>query len=101
MSISISKLIQKRANELKNKVALLNIEEIEGHQDLIPEINDDNVLELTNLFLFLFPSADTKTHLIELLEYKDMDLSDESIEKLTPLLHGFIVFLKKVAKHIQ
>ena len=101
MSISIKNLIIKRASLLKSEIEELELPELaEKEDEIIPEITESNLIELTNLFLFLFPSTNTEKHLRELCIYKKMKISENSIEILVPILDKFVVFIKKVYKFI-
>lgn len=66
------------------------------HIDLLNDFEESDLLNAVDLLIFLFPSEDTKYHLLEVLQLKNIELSDSEIDNLIPVIEKLLVRLKEI-----
>ena len=66
--------------------------------DVFPPISEDEPLEY-DLFLdyieLIFPTPEIKFHVKELLQLKQIYISEDDLEKITPIVSKFLKFIQK------
>lgn len=90
-------LIEKKYNEL--------LKDIEGIIDitdeLMPNLDDEtNWAELIKYIEFIFPDENTAYNIRELFEFKDIEITEEQINKLVPIIDKYLKFMKTIKKYI-
>ena len=67
--------------------------------EYLPDFNkpeDANVLEILELFLFLFPDDNTEFNIRQVLELKGSQMTDQNIEKVVPIIDKHLKILRKI-----
>ena len=68
-------------------------------QSLFPK-EDVDLLEVTDLLNFLFPDENTLHNLNELLDLKEIKMTEEDKEKIIPIIDKIVKFVRKVKQII-
>jgi hypothetical protein len=65
------------------------------------ELDPTDLIDLMDLMLFMFPDDNTKENLETLLKWKGVDLAEDDMQQLAPVVNKYLVFLRKVKKAIE
>ena len=85
--------------EEKYKQLIIDIKHIIGNNELMPDIENINVLDIFFMFTLYFQNANQAnyTELIDdLLKLKKIKISQDNIILLYPIIIEFIVFIKSI-----
>ena len=96
-------LIEKKYKELIEDINKI-IPSIQSHieNEFLPKIEDNNInwAELIQYIEFLFPDDNTGYNLNELFEFKNIDVNEEQIILLIPIIDKYLKFMKTIKKYL-
>jgi hypothetical protein len=94
MSKTVEQILLEKYYEFKNEVSTI-IDDFDKHFD---DLDPGDLIDLMDLMLFIFPSDNTERHLNELLDLKQLTISDEKKQQLIPICNKYVMFLNKVKR---
>ena len=94
MSQNAKQLLEEKYTKFVNDIESI----IQIDKDLFPAISENEPLEY-DLFLdyieLIFPTPEIKFHVKELLQLKQIYISEDDLEKITPIVSKFLKFIQK------
>ena len=85
--------------EEKYKQLIIDIKHIIGNNELMPDIENINVLDIFFMFTLYFQNANKENYkelIDDLLKLKKIKISQDNIILLYPIIIEFIVFIKSI-----
>ena len=85
--------------EEKYKQLIIDIQHIIGINELMPDIENINVLDIFFMFTLYFQNANKENYkelIYDLLKLKKIKISQDNIILLYPIIIEFIVFIKSI-----
>jgi hypothetical protein len=93
MSKTVKEVLKEVFEKFRDKAKLIVANE---QIDKLNEFDEEDLLYALDMLLFLFPSDNTEYHLIELLNLKNIVLTEIEIKNLCPLIEKLIEKLKEI-----
>ena len=93
MSKTVKQILKETFEKFKDKTKLVIANE---HIDKLNDFDEADLLYAVDMLIFLFPSEHTEYHLKELLELKNIELTEEEIKNLCPIIEKLLVRLKEI-----
>ena len=89
---TVKEILRESFDKFKNKASIIVVNEVESLYDF----DDEDLLDALDMLVFLFPSDDTDLHLRQLLDLKNIYVSDDQFIELLPLVKRFVDHLKEI-----
>jgi hypothetical protein len=91
MSVSLKEIIFQRYNQFLNEISPIT------DTSLFPDINDVDIVDLLALVeIFFPPSQRTEISLRNVITMKSLEVDDEKLLLIIPILDKFLKFIEKI-----